>query len=180
MAVFSNFWLFSFRYYPPPNPGYDPGNSHHHNWYTQQYMGHHPSQHWPPGSFFREFYVKLRDFSWNCVKFTWNLFYFQITIFLTISIQCTNLIHTIRFVFSWIFTFFVIFFYVKLWIFCFQKPWQDPLEAIKESLKSGKSSKNVFRPFIKWVFVNFSWNWTNFSWFHVIFFVFFAGKLWMM
>merc|ERR1719510_779234 len=30
-----------------------------------------------------------------------------------------------------------------------QKPWQDPYEVVKESLKSGKSSKNVFRPFIK-------------------------------
>ena len=71
------------------------------------------------------------------------------------------------------------FFYVKSWFFCLQKPWQDPLEAIKESLKSGKSSKNVFCPFIEWVFVNFPWNWNNFSWFHVIF-SFFAGKLWMM
>ena len=28
-------------------------------------------------------------------------------------------------------------------------PWQDPYHSIRESLKSGKSDKNVFRPVIK-------------------------------
>ena len=30
-----------------------------------------------------------------------------------------------------------------------QTPWQDPYHSIRESLKSGKSDKNVFRPVIK-------------------------------